>query len=131
LVRDEEGNVAKKDSLGRLKTQPVSPANAANRLNYSKADYRNYEDGDWESSTEYNNQDQANIPGSQRMYSQKQNDYSSLVTDNVRVIKGGSWKDRAYFLSPGTRRFMPETHSRDDVGFRCAMTRVGSPVGNK
>jgi len=131
LVRDEEGNVAKKDSLGRLKKQPVSPANAANRLNYNKADYRNYLDGDWESSIYYNDQDQANVPGSQRMYSQKQNDYSSLVNDNVRVIKGGSWRDRAYFLSPGTRRFMLETHARDDVGFRCAMTKVGSPTGNK
>ena len=63
------------------------------------------------------------------MYSNLQNDMSSLITDNVRVYKGGSWKDRAYWLSPGTRRFLDETASKDDLGFRCAMTRVGSPKG--
>ena len=63
------------------------------------------------------------------MYAQNQNDMSSLITDHVRVYKGGSWKDRAYWLSPGTRRFLDENGTRDDLGFRCAMTRVGSPKG--
>ena len=67
--------------------------------------------------------------GSTRMYSNTQNDMTSLITDNVRVYKGGSWRDRAYWLSPGTRRFLDENSSKDDLGFRCAMTRVGSPKG--
>ena len=52
-----------------------------------------------------------------------------MIDDRARVYKGGSWRDRAYWMSPGTRRFLNEAHSRDDLGFRCAMTRVGSPSG--
>jgi len=49
----------------------------------------------------------------------------SLVDDHVRVYKGGSWKDVAYWLSPGTRRFLEEDSSTSYVGFRCAMIRAG------
>jgi len=52
-----------------------------------------------------------------------------MVNDHVRVYKGGSWKDRAYWLVAGTRRYYPEDMSTDFIGFRCAMTRVGSPTG--
>jgi len=130
LVRDEEGNVAEKDSLGRLRWKPVDAANAVNRRNYRKADYINYLDGDQTSSITYTEPDTK--PGSERMYSRDNTDKnfkSSLVADDVRVYKGGSWRDRAYWLSPGTRRFLKETESKDDLGFRCAMTRVGSPSG--
>jgi formylglycine-generating enzyme required for sulfatase activity len=54
---------------------------------------------------------------------------SSLVNDKVRVYKGGSWRDRAYWLSPGTRRFLDEESSTNDIGFRCAMEAVGSQTG--
>ncbi len=129
LVRDEEGKVATKDSLGRLKREPVKPENVASRRNYRKSDYRNYKDGDLESSIDYTNTENKEA-GSTRMYAQKPpTDFSSLINDNVRVFKGGSWKDRAYWLSPGTRRFLQEDMSKDDLGFRCAMTRVGSPKG--
>jgi len=50
----------------------------------------------------------------------------SLITDNVRVFKGGSWKDVAYWLSPGTRRFLDEDSATATIGFRCAMIRAGS-----
>jgi len=66
---------------------------------------------------------------SDRMYSQKAGYETSLVNDQSRVYKGGSWRDRAYWLTPGARRFLDENSSRDDLGFRCAMTRVGSPAG--
>jgi gliding motility-associated lipoprotein GldJ len=128
IKRDAEGNIEKKDSLGRIIYEDVPTKDAATRRNYKKADYRNYLDGDLESSTNYQNSEDKEA-GSQRMYSQKETDFSSLVNDDVRVIKGGSWKDRAYYLSPGTRRFLLQTQSTDDLGFRCAMTRVGSPKG--
>jgi formylglycine-generating enzyme len=128
-VRDEEGNIAPKDSLGRIKTQEVTPEHAAGRKNYTKADYRNYLDGDHESGLYYQGEEDKNKSGSTRMYSNTQNDMSSLITDNVRVYKGGSWKDRAYWMTPGARRFLDENSSKDDLGFRCAMTRVGSPKG--
>ncbi len=54
---------------------------------------------------------------------------SSLITDKSRVYKGGSWRDRAYWMVPGTRRYLDERESTDDIGFRCAMTRLGSPSG--
>jgi len=53
-------------------------------------------------------------------------EYNSLITDNVRVYKGGSWKDVAYWLSPGTRRFLDEDSATATIGFRCAMIRAGS-----
>ncbi|MFM7838750.1 MAG: gliding motility lipoprotein GldJ, partial [Chitinophagaceae bacterium] len=56
--------------------------------------------------------------------------WTTLVSDKARVIKGGSWNDRAYWLSPGARRFMDEDQSSSTVGFRCAMDRLGSPEGN-
>jgi len=56
---------------------------------------------------------------------------SSLVTDRTRVFKGGSWKDRAYWLNPGTRRFLDQDQSTDAIGFRCAMDRVGAPVSSQ
>jgi formylglycine-generating enzyme required for sulfatase activity len=52
---------------------------------------------------------------------------SSLITDRTRVYKGGAWEDRAYWLNPGTRRFLDQSQSSDAIGFRCAMDRVGDP----
>jgi gliding motility-associated lipoprotein GldJ len=134
LERDEDGIVAEKDSLGRLRYRDVTDEESANRYNYQKADYINHLDGDFESS----------IPetvgegwlgsdgktGSGRMYKQDiENDYTSLINDKARVFKGGSWRDRAYWLGPATRRFLDQESSRADLGFRCAMIRVGSPGG--
>ena len=51
---------------------------------------------------------------------------TSLINDKSRVYKGGSWKDRAYWLDPAQRRFYPEEMSTDYIGFRCAMSRVGA-----
>ena len=52
--------------------------------------------------------------------------YQSLIDDNVRVYKGGSWRDVAYYLSPGTRRFMDQDSATATIGFRCAMINAGS-----
>jgi len=106
--RDEEGAITEKDSLGRvpMKDTDESP----DRRNYTKADNINYLDSD-EPEIKY--------------------DFgiTSMVNDQARVYKGGSWKDRAYWMSPGARRFLDQVQSTNDIGFRCAMTRVGSPVG--
>ena len=52
--------------------------------------------------------------------------FTSLITDKARVYKGGSWKDVAYWMSPGTRRFLDEDSATATIGFRCAMIRAGS-----
>ncbi|GAB3007911.1 hypothetical protein GCM10027284_27680 [Cyclobacterium sediminis] len=50
---------------------------------------------------------------------------TTLIDDNFRVFKGGSWRDVAYWLAPGTRRFMHQDSSSNHIGFRCAMIAVG------
>ncbi|MBY0425509.1 MAG: gliding motility lipoprotein GldJ, partial [Cytophagales bacterium] len=52
--------------------------------------------------------------------------YQTLIDDHVRVFKGGSWKDVAYWMSPGTRRYLEEDSSTSTIGFRCAMIRAGT-----
>jgi sulfatase modifying factor 1 len=137
LKRDANGSVVGKDRLGRLYVDTVKDIDVANRYNYQKGDYRNYRDGDLQSAipsgggTDYTIED--GKKGSLRMYAQdankESNDFITLINDNARVYKGGSWKDRAYWLNPSTRRFLDQESSRDDIGFRCAMIRVGSPSG--
>lgn len=112
-ILDEEGRPVEKDSLGRLRYRAVTDEEVANRENYKRGSVLDYLDGDQESEVLYN-------------YG-----ISTLVSDKARVIKGGSWSDRAYWLSPGARRFMDEDKSSRTVGFRCAMTRTGSPSGNQ
>ncbi len=96
------------------------------------ADYRNFRDGDVESQIidtgDWNLEEGAETSN---MYIQDDRPgfFSSLITDEVRVYKGGSWKDRPYWLVPGTRRYLEQTKAQNDLGFRCAMTRVGSPEG--
>ncbi|HPA86929.1 MAG TPA: SUMF1/EgtB/PvdO family nonheme iron enzyme [Bacteroidales bacterium] len=131
LRRDANGQVVGKDNLGRLYVDTVQDRDVANRYNYQRGDYRNYRDGDLQSAipsgSDWTTED--NRRGSSRMYAQEENDYYTLINDNARVYKGGSWKDRAYWLNPSTRRFLDQESSRDDIGFRCAMIRVGSPAG--
>jgi formylglycine-generating enzyme len=110
-VTDEEGSIAEKDTLGRIMQRPVTEQEAATRRNYQKSDNINYIDGDEPDYASYTS-------GS-----------ATLIDDKARVIKGGSWKDRAYYMTPGSRRFLDQEQSTDWLGFRCAMARVGSPIG--
>lgn len=41
---------------------------------------------------------------------------------NFKIYKGGSWKDVAYWLAPGTRRYLEMDKSLPTLGFRCAMS---------
>jgi sulfatase modifying factor 1 len=111
-VVDEDGMPVEKDSLGRLKYQVVPDEKAVNRDNYKRAAVFNYLDGDTESNSVY------------------EYGVATLISDKARVIKGGSWADRAYWLTPGARRFKEEYKADRTIGFRCAMTRTGSPGGN-
>src|SRR5690625_6691514 len=53
-------------------------------------------------------------------------DRTTSISDNTRVVKGGSWKDNAYWLDPAQRRFYPEDMATNWIGFRNAMSRLGS-----
>lgn len=59
-------------------------------------------------------------------YVKNPNGFISLISDKVHVYKGGSWKDVAYWMSPGTRRFLDADSATATIGFRCAMIRAGS-----
>ncbi len=104
---------------GQLPVRDVTVGETVNRRNYQKGDYRDYLDGDVESSKYY---ESGIDEGESPMY---EYGATSLVSNTTRVYKGGSWKDRAYWLSPGTRRFLEEDQSTDYIGFRCAMDHVG------
>ncbi len=110
LFKNSSGEY-ERDSVGHLKRQDISDEDVKNRANYQKNNVINYLDGDSASQVNYG-------------YG-----ITSLVNDKARVIKGGSWNDRAYWLSPGTRRFMQEDQSASTVGFRCAQTYLGPPEG--
>ena len=54
---------------------------------------------------------------------------STLINDHSRVYKGRQLGRSHLLGQPGTRRYLDERQSTATIGFRCAMTRVGSPVG--
>jgi gliding motility-associated lipoprotein GldJ len=127
-VKDADGFLAEKDSLGRLKYREITPEEAMNRKNYRKADNINYLDGDYASSIDrdmWNSTGTDSLGSTSRMYQLGAN---SLITDHARVYKGGSWRDQAFYMSPGSRRFLDQNESSDAIGFRCAMTRVGGSL---
>lgn len=110
----EDLTIEEKDSLGKIPTALLSENDirANNRYETRKADLNSYKDGDSLSNAYY--------------------DYgrSSLINDSTKVYKGGSWADRAYWLSPGTRRYAQGNTSSSTIGFRCVMDRMGSPTGD-
>lgn len=123
VKRDETGAIEERDSLGNLKYRDITEAEVESRRNFRKADNMNFNDGDRNSSIYYADED---VDDPKIMY---EFGATSMIDNRSRVYKGASWKDRAYFLSQGTRRYLDERYSTNYIGFRCAMARVGSPVG--
>lgn len=109
-VKDSTGNYVV-DSLGQVVKRQETAEELANRRNYQEADVRDYRDGDELSNASYG-------------YGE-----TTLINDEARVYKGGSWNDRAYFLSPGSRRFHQQSQASSQIGFRCAMDLIGGPEG--
>lgn len=116
LSVDAAGNkVYAVDSLGRIAYE-VKKGN----------DVRDYKDGDPSSQINFELGDSIGMAN----LTQASNDPSDIlrprITDKTRVYKGGSWKDRIYWLNPSTRRYLDQDKSANDIGFRCAMSMVGS-----
>ena len=95
------------------------------RVNYSTGDNRNFNDGDRNSVRDFT------LEGDfKRMYNAPTGDdgneeRTTLIDNEARVYKGGSWLDRAYYLDPGQRRHLPGTMTTNFIGFRCAMSYLG------
>ncbi|GHV64426.1 gliding motility lipoprotein GldJ [Bacteroidia bacterium] len=126
---DADGNAAPKDSLGRMRKRNQTDAELATRENYRVSDNRNFNDGDVKSRItaegDWKGEEKA---GSADMYYRTttgEGEITSLIDDEARVYKGGSWRDRPYWLNPGTRRFLSQKKSTNDIGFRCAMSHSG------
>ncbi len=142
------GKVMLKRLPGELEKVPIDDEETFLRQNFSESDNRNYRDGDKESTRKYSDPNDASPNGRTEtagMYDapdhpnvlkdiegkiiERKIDESkgrtSLITDEVRVYKGGSWKDRAYWLDPAQRRYLPQYIATDYIGFRCAMSRLG------
>ena len=147
------GRIVARNAPGQIAQVPVDEKETYLRQNFDKSDERNYRDGDKQSSRYYNfgagSEESANLKENQRMYNSpkhnvsvdslgnmtrkfdKSNKRTSFVNDEVRVYKGGSWRDRAYWLDPAQRRYFPQDMATDYIGFRCAMSRVGPKADKK
>ncbi|WP_373516318.1 gliding motility lipoprotein GldJ [Pricia sp.] len=144
------GKIVAVNLPGEIKMVPVGEEETFLRTNFSSSDNRGYRDGDPSSSRFFDQfADEEETEDSDKMYNSpknkievdsagnlvrqydESNNRSTLINDEVRVYKGGSWKDRAYWLDPAQRRYMPQYMATDYIGFRCAMSRVGSKSQTK
>ena len=149
------GKVIARNFPGQIAQVPVDEQETYLRQNFDRANNKNYRDGDKQSSRYFKfgaseeGDEKGKLKENQRMYDSpehnvstdslgnmvrkydKSNKRSTLVNDNVRVYKGGSWRDRAYWLDPAQRRYFPQDMATDYIGFRCAMSRVGAKADKK
>ena len=137
---------------GRMKWRNVTAEENINRRNYQNSDYKNFKDGDFQSSIYFSDKDgmkndinngvrdgdlimyqnqheQFNLKGDLVKPNNRTSWPTTLISDKSRVYKGGSWNDRAYWIAGGNRRFLDEDLALSTIGFRCSMDRIGSPKG--
>lgn len=141
------GRIIARNFPGQIAQVPVDEQETYLRQNFDKSDNINYRDGDKQSTKYYNfgssDSDDEKSKQEKAMYNSPRhnvttdslgkmvrkydasNKRSTLINDQVRVYKGGSWRDRAYWLDPAQRRYFPQDMATDYIGFRCAMSRVG------
>ncbi|WP_274476532.1 gliding motility lipoprotein GldJ [Mangrovimonas aestuarii] len=147
------GKVIARNLPGEILQVPVDDEETYLRTQFDRSDNRNFRDGDVQSSRYYDQSFDEGEEGvdniTRKMYNSpshqvtvdstggmdreydKSNKRTSLINDEVRVYKGGSWRDREYWLDPAQRRYFPEDMATDYIGFRCAMSRVGSKSKSK
>ena len=143
------GKVIARNFPGEIAQIPVDENETYLRTQFSESDNRDYRDGDkrstryFSSFSDFDSEGEGEKDG-ERMYNSPKHRVSAdstgsmdrqydknatrttLIDNEVRVYKGGSWRDRDYWLDPAQRRFFPQDMATDYIGFRCAMSRVGS-----
>ena len=148
------GKIIARNLPGQIAQVPVDEKETYLRQNFDKSDNRNYRDGDKQSIRFYKfgseEEGDNTVSEKNKMYDSPKHEVSvdsassemvrkydksskrtTLIDDNVRVYKGGSWRDRAYWLDPAQRRYFPQDMATDYIGFRCAMSRVGPKADKK
>lgn len=138
----DNGKIIPRDLPGSIKYVPITKRDAFMRPNYEKADNIDYEDGDL-ASTKYYKLDEDEMDTQPRMYNSPviprqigesgliiqqydTKERNTLISDQTRVYKGGSWRDREYWLDPAQRRYLPEYMATNYIGFRCATDKLGA-----
>jgi gliding motility-associated lipoprotein GldJ len=139
------GKIIARNLPGEILQVPVDEKDTYLRTQFSESDNRDFRDGDRRSTRYYQSfGEEEEIDESKRMYNSpkhkvyadsigelerefdKSSNRTTLIDNEVRVYKGGSWRDRDYWLDPAQRRYFPQDMATDYIGFRCAMSRVGS-----
>lgn len=110
---------------GEVKYAEIDSIDSQLRPNFKDAYNKNFMDGDENSKTDSENEMYKFAVDSKGEIISDEEKVKSLVSDKTRVIKGGSWKDRSYWLDPAQRRYLPEFMAADYIGFRCAMSYLG------
>ena len=137
------GKIIPKQLPGTIKYIPITKDDATLRRNFTKSANANIGDGD-KNSTRFYEDDEDGFASRPSMYNSPQrptivrdsvngrdvfiNDSkkrTTLISDNTRVYKGGSWADREYWLDPAQRRYLPEYMATNYIGFRCVTDKVG------
>ncbi|MEZ7945224.1 MAG: gliding motility lipoprotein GldJ [Flavobacteriaceae bacterium] len=139
------GKIVPTELPGEIRYVPVTKDDVFMRRNYNTASNLDKNDGDKLSNRLYDLEDDQ-LTNKSRMYNSpintkdeetgKLNKYDvkkrpTLISNKTRVHKGGSWQDRAYWLDPAQRRYLPEYMSTNFIGFRCATDVVGLLPSNK
>lgn len=144
------GRIQYRNLPGQIAQTQITKEDTYLRQNYNRSDNRNFHDGDRESTRYFdaNSTEEEGENNQKRMYDSPKHrvakdttgglmrEYdtkkrTTLINDNVRVYKGGSWRDRAYWLDPAQRRYFPQDMATDYIGFRCAMSKVGPKNSRK
>jgi len=141
------GKIIARNLPGEILQVPVDEEETYLRTQFSESDNRDYRDGDPRSTRYYQSfgdVEDGETSDTKRMYNSpkhavyadslgqmerqydKASNRTTLIDNEVRVYKGGSWRDRDYWLDPAQRRYFPQDMATDYIGFRCAMSRVGS-----
>lgn len=137
------GSVVPKQLPGSIKYVPITKSDAAFRTNFSKSENADIGDGDLNSSRFFED-DSDRFASRPSMYnSPKQprikrdsitgrdilnidaKKRRTLISNQTRVYKGGSWADREYWLDPAQRRYLPEYMATNYIGFRCVTDQLG------
>jgi len=142
----DNGRIIPADRPGSIIYVPITKRDAFMRNNYEKSYNVDFRDGDLASTRAFEKEEEE-LEVKPRMYNHPQipkvlgeggmrrqiyddKTRRTLVSNKTRVYKGGSWRDREYWLDPAQRRYLPQYSATNYIGFRCAMDRLG-PMNNQ
>ena len=146
------GKLAARNFPGQIAQMPVDENETYLRTNFDASYNVDFRDGDRQSTRAFKGATADNknskIAEKDRMYNapiqtvttdsvgnmtrkfDKTSTRNTFLNDKSRVYKGGSWNDKAYWLDPAQRRFLDQENATSNIGFRCAMSRIGPKSQN-